>query len=74
MLWSTFFGLAMMACSFVLLEWLNHGVVHVSRFMENSKFATAMIPGVPNVHLGYVAATFLALPLLAILPLGRAKK
>ncbi len=68
-LWSTFIGLAMMAAAFVFLEWLNHGVVHAAHFMHNPEFATAMIPGVPNSHLGYVALTFLALPVLAMLPL-----
>lgn len=70
MLWSAFAGLVMMAGSFLLLEWLNHGVVHAAHFMHNPEFAAALIPGVPNSHLGYLAATFLALPLLAILPLG----
>jgi hypothetical protein len=70
MLWSAFAGLAMMAGSFVLLEWLNHGVVHAAHFMHSPEFATALIPGVPNSHLGYIAATFLVLPLLAMLPLA----
>ena len=67
-LWSTFIGLAMMAVAFVFLEWLNHGVIHAAHFMHNPSYATALIPGVPNVHLGYVALTFLALPVLAMLP------
>ena len=56
-----------MAGAFVFLEWLNHGVVHAAHFMHNLAYATAVIPGVPNLHLAYVAATFLALPVLAIL-------
>jgi hypothetical protein len=67
-IWSTFIGLSMMAGAFVALEWLNHGVVHAGHFMHDPAYATAMIPGVPNTHLGYVALTFLALPVLAILP------
>lgn len=62
-------GLAMMAGSFVFLEWLNHGVVRAGHFMHNPEYAAALIPGVPNSHLAYVAMTFLALPILAILPL-----
>jgi hypothetical protein len=58
----------MMAGAFIVLEWLNHGVVHARHFMHDSVYATALIPGVPNTHLGYVALTFLALPVLAILP------
>ncbi len=69
MLWSAFLGLAMMSCSFVFLEWLNHGVVHAAHFMANPAYADAAIPGVPNSHLAYLAATFLALPALAVLPL-----
>jgi len=70
MLWSAGAGLAMMAGSFVLLEWLNHGVIHAAHFMHSPEFAAALIPGVPNSHLAYIAATFLVLPLLAILPLA----
>ena len=70
-LWSTFIGLTMMAGAFVFLEWLNHGVVHAVHFMHDPSFATAMIPGVPNAHLGYVALTFLALPALAMLPFSQ---
>lgn len=68
-LWSGFIGLAMMAVSFIFLEWLNHGVVHAAHFMANPDYAGALIPGVPNGHLAYVAMTFLALPVLAILPM-----
>ncbi len=69
MLLSGFLGLAMMALSFVFLEWLNHAVVNAARFMGHHQFGGAVIPGVPNSHLAYLAATFLVLPLLAILPL-----
>ncbi|MBI1774453.1 MAG: hypothetical protein HYR63_03810 [Proteobacteria bacterium] len=70
-LWSGFMGLVMMALSFVFLEWLNHGVIHAGHFMHDPSYASAMIPGVPNVHLGYLALTYLALPVLAILPFPR---
>ena len=74
-LWGGFFGLVMMAGSFVFLEWLNHSVVHAAHFMHSPEYAAAVIPGVPNSHLGYVAMTFLALPVLAILPLpAKARK
>src|SRR5712692_9393899 len=69
MLLSGFLGLALMAVSFVFLEWLNHAVVNAARFMGHHQFGGAVIPGVPNSHLAYLAATFLVLPLLAILPL-----
>jgi len=65
---SAFLGLLMMAASFILLEWLNHGVVRAAHFMHSPEFASAVIPGVPNSHLLYLAVTFLALPLLAMLP------
>lgn len=68
---SGFLGLAMMAASFVFLEWLNHGVVHAAHFTRLPEFASAVIPGVPNSHLAYVASTFLALPVLVILPFPR---
>jgi mercuric ion transport protein len=67
-LWSTFIGLVAMAGAFVFLEWLNHGVVHAAHFMHNPAYASAVIPGVPNLHLIYVAVTFLALPVLGMLP------
>lgn len=69
MLLSGFMGLTMMAVSFVFLEWLNHAVVNAGRFMAHHHYSGAVIRGVPNVHLAYLAATFLVLPLLAILPL-----
>jgi hypothetical protein len=67
-LWSTFIALAMMVGALIFLEWLNHGVLHAAHFMHDPSYATAMIPGVPNVHLGYVALAFLVLPVLAMLP------
>ena len=70
MLLSSFVGLVMMALSFVFLEWLNHGVVNASHFMTRPEYAGAIIPGVPNVHLGYVAMTFLVLAVLYFLPLS----
>lgn len=69
MLLSGLLGLTMMAVSFVFLEWLNHAVVNAGRFMGHHQYGEALIPGVPNAHLAYLAATFLVLPLLAILPL-----
>ena len=66
MLLSGFLGLVVMAGSFTLLEWLNHAVVNAGHFHE---YAGALIPGVPNSHLAYLAATFLVLPVLALLPL-----
>jgi hypothetical protein len=74
MLLSTFLGLVMMAVSFVFLEWLNHGVVNASHFMTRPEYAGAIVPGVPNVHLGYVAMTFLVLAVLYFLPLARKAK
>jgi hypothetical protein len=62
-------GLVKMSVSFVFLEWLTHGVVYAAHFMNNPEYTGAMIPGVPDSHLGYLALTFLALPVLAILPL-----
>jgi hypothetical protein len=66
---SGFIGLVKMSVSFVLLEWLTQGVAYAAHFMNNPEYAGAMIPGVPNSHLGYLALTFLSLPALAILPL-----
>lgn len=62
-------GLLMMAGSFVLLEWLNHAIVNPGRFMSQPQYAQALIPGVTNQSLLYVALTFLAVPALALLPL-----
>ncbi len=70
MLLSTLVGLVMMTLSFVFLEWLNHGVVNASHFMTRPEYAGAVIPGVPNVHLGYVAMTFLVLAVLYFMPLA----
>jgi hypothetical protein len=65
---STAIGLAMMAGTFILLEWLNHGVVHADRFLALPEFSQALIKGVPNVELLYVGATFFALALIWALP------
>ena len=62
MLLSAFLGLLMMAGSFTLLEWLNHAVVNAHHSHE---YAGALIPGVPNIHLAYLAAAVLGLPVLA---------
>jgi hypothetical protein len=69
MLLSAFLGLVMMAVSFVFLEWLNHAVVNAARFMGRHQYGGAIIAGVPNSHLLYLALTLLVLPALAILPL-----
>ena len=66
---SAFLGLAMMAVSFVILEWLNHSVVRGGHGAHGSEFRGALIPGVPDIHLLYLALTFLALPILAMLPI-----
>jgi hypothetical protein len=71
MILSGFLGLSMMAVCFLFLEWLNHGVVNASHFMHRPEYSAAVIPGVPNSHLLYVAMTFLVLPLLAVLPLPK---
>jgi ascorbate-specific PTS system EIIC-type component UlaA len=69
MLLSALLGLVMMTVSFVFLEWLNHAVVNATRFMGHHQYGGAIIPGVPNSRLGYLAMTLLVLPILAILPL-----
>lgn len=61
-------GLAVMASTFLSLEWLNHALVNADRFVSRPDHAQSWIPGVPNAHLGYVLAGFGALALLAILP------
>ena len=61
-------GLVMMAGTFIFLEWLNHGVVHADRFLTRPEFSQALVKGVPNVELLYVAATFFALVALWALP------
>lgn len=65
---STAIGLVVMAATFIFLEWLNHAVVHADRFMARPEFSQALIKGVPNVELLYVAATFFALAVLWALP------
>jgi hypothetical protein len=70
---STAIGLFMMAGTFILLEWLNHAVVHGDRFLARPEFSQAFIRGVPNVELLYVCATFFALALLWALPFPRAE-
>jgi len=65
---STAIGLAVMAGSFVFMEWLNHAVVHGDRFLARPEYSQALIKGVPNITLLYVCATFLALALLWALP------
>src|SRR5215467_12448381 len=67
MLLSSLIGLVKMSLIFVFLEWLNHGVVHAAHFMANPAYSTALIPGVPNSHLGYLALTYLSLLALAVL-------
>jgi len=57
---STAIGLAVMAGSFVFIEWLNHAVVHGDRFLARPEYSQVLIKGVPNVTLLYVCATFLA--------------
>jgi hypothetical protein len=64
----TAIGLTMMAGTFVVLEWLNHGIVHADRFPTRPEFSQALIKGVPNIELVYVAATFFALLVLWALP------
>ena len=65
---STAIGLAVMAGSFILMEWLNHAVVHGDRFLARPEYGQAIIKGVPNTTLLYVGATFLALAVLWALP------
>src|SRR5205814_159990 len=68
MLLSGLIGLVKMSLSFVFLEWLNHGVVHAAHFMANPEYSAALIPGVPNSHLAYLALTYVSLGALAVLP------
>jgi hypothetical protein len=65
---STALGLAVMAGSFIFMEWLNHAVVHGDRFLARPEYSQALIKGVPNITLLYVCATFFALALLWALP------
>jgi hypothetical protein len=73
-LWSAFFGLAMMSASFVILEWLNHSVVRAGHSARGFDLAGTVISGVPDIHLLYLALTFLALPIVAILPFPSSAK
>src|SRR5262249_30339008 len=68
---STAIGLAVMAGSFVFMEWLNHAVVHGDRFLARPQYSQALIKGVPNMTLLYVCATFFALAILWALPFPR---
>src|SRR5499433_144054 len=68
---STAIGLAVMAGSFVFMEWLNHAVVHGDRFLARPEYSQAVIKGVPNITLLYVCATFFALAVLWALPFPR---
>jgi hypothetical protein len=68
---NTAIGLIAMACAFILLEWLNHAVVHGDRFLARPEFGQALIKGVPNVELLYVFATFITIALLWALPFPR---
>ena len=68
---STAIGLAVMAGSFVFMEWLSHAVVHGDRFLARAEYSQAFIKGVPNITLLYVCATFFALALLWALPFPR---
>jgi len=65
---STALGLAVMAGSFIFMEWLNHAVVHGDRFLARPEYGQAIIRGVPNATLLYVCATFFALAVLWALP------
>jgi hypothetical protein len=71
MLLSGTLGLLMMAVSFVLLTWLEHGVVKAAQFLSRPEYGQALLRGVPNQDLVYVALTFLGVPVLALLPLPR---
>jgi hypothetical protein len=68
MLISATMGLAVMAGSFILIEWLNHAVVHGDRFLARPEYAQAFIKGVPNTTLLYACATFFGLAVLWALP------
>ena len=61
-------GIASMAVSFVLLEWLNHAVVQPATFLGLPEYGAALVPGVPNIRLLYVSESFAALALLWALP------
>lgn len=68
---SATFGVAVMAVSFVVLEWLNHAVVHAQRFLTHARYGAALIPGVPNSSLLYALASFSVLALLWAMPFPR---
>ncbi len=72
MLRSAAVGLLGMVTSFVVLDWLNHAVVHPTAFLGRPEYGSAFIPGVPNVRLLYALASLVALPLLWALPFPRA--
>jgi hypothetical protein len=71
MFWSATFGVAVMVVSFVVLEWLNHAVVHPQRFLTHARYGAALIPGVANSSLLYALASFAVLALLWALPFPR---
>jgi hypothetical protein len=62
---STAIGLAVMAGSFVFMEWYG------DRFLARPEYGQALIKGVPNTTLLYVCATFFALAFLWALPFPR---
>lgn len=61
-------GIAAMGFVFVVLEWVNHAVVHPEAFLALPDYGGALISGVPNARLVYALETFAALPLLWALP------
>lgn len=65
-------GLAAMAASFVLLEWLNHAVANAHAFLTRPEYGHALIPGVPNLRLLYALGSLSALALLWALPFPHA--
>jgi hypothetical protein len=65
------FGVSVMAVSFVVLEWLNHAVVHAQRFLTHARYGAGLIPGVPNSSLLYAVASFSVLALLWAMPFPR---
>ncbi len=65
---SALVGLVGMAASFVLLEWLNHGLVHPEAFLSRPLHGGALIPGVPNDRVACATLAPLALALLWALP------
>lgn len=61
-------GLAVMAGSFVLLEWLNHAVVNPRHFLVRPEYRETLVPGVPDIRLMYALASFTGLALLWAMP------